>query len=156
MRLILFLFPIFAYAMTPGQEITLSKIYNEAKKHTKYPSTICAIALTESSAGKNPNKIGDDGRSYGVLQIQVKTARWLSSLYKEIEWVSQLSDMDIAKLLLTRIDFSVQVASLYFEHYRRHWGYFKAISMYNGGINNWRYYRKVQANKKIINKWRLR
>ncbi len=137
-------------SLSNAQKRVLRNVITEAKKHTRYYTTIAAICLVESSAGANKNKIGDDGRSYGIMQIQTKTVRWLASVNKALVWTNRLSDMDIAKLLLTRLDFSVKVACAYIEHYRKIKGYFKAVSIYNGGYKNYRYVGKVERAKKLI------
>jgi len=139
------------YALSDKQIAMVKMVKQEARKYTKYPTTIAAMCLVESSAGKN--RVGDKDASLGILQIQTKTIRWLSQHYDSLAFTSTLSDYDIEKLLLSNDKFSVEVASLYFEHYMKHgWGYFKSISMYNGGINNWTYYNKVMKAKKVVNK----
>jgi hypothetical protein len=139
------------FALSPQQKANLKIVYDEAKKHTRYPTTIAAICLVESSAGANKNRVGDDGASYGVMQIQVKTVRWLASIKESLKWTNKLSNIDIAKLLLTHLEFSTRIACIYFEHYMSHdWGYFKSVSMYNGGVKNYRYVNKVENAKKLI------
>lgn len=137
------------YGMSEEQAIMIKKVKKEARKHTRYPSTIAAICLVESSAGANRNKIGDDGKSFGIMQIQAETTKWLSSVDGSLAWVKKLSKYDIQKLLLSNDRFSVEIASKYFDHYRKAWGYRKAIMIYNGGVNNWTYYNKVRKALKI-------
>ena len=134
----------------------IKQVKKEAQKYTKYQTIIAAINGVESSNGENKHKIGDDGASYGDMQIQVPTVRQVAKWWPEhLAWTEKLSDLDIAKLLLTRLDFSVQVASLYFEHYLKHWGFTKAVMAYNGlpgGKMNWKYFNKVMRYKDLINK----
>ena len=136
------------YAMSDKQIETIRMVKKEAKKYTRYPSTIAAMCIVESSAGKN--RIGDDRKSLGLLHIQVATVRWLSGMYESIAFTKKLSDYDVEKLLLSNDSFSIEVASLYINHYMDHgWGYTKSVMVYNGGVNNWTYYRKVMEAKKI-------
>lgn len=136
------------YAMSNKQVDTIRMVKEEAKKYTRYPSTIAAMCLVESSAGKN--RIGDDRKSLGLLHIQVATVRWLSGMYESIAFTKKLSDYDVEKLLLSNDSFSIEVASIYINHYMAHgWGYTKSVMVYNGGVNNWTYYRKVMKAKRI-------
>ncbi len=142
----------YLFGLSDSQIDTVKKIREIAKKHTAYPTTIAGISIVESSAGANPNRVGDDGKSFGVLQIQTATVRWLSTEWRELEWTNGLSDHDIGRLLLTDLEFSVMVACLRFEQVRQYHGYFKAVSAYNGGYDNHRYVRKVNKAKRLINR----
>lgn len=130
------------------QKQLIKRVYSEAKKYTDYPSTITAICGVESSYGKNI--LGDDRQSLGPMQIQPKTARWIASLYKELNWILYLPKKELETVLLTDFKTSVMVACFYFEHYRRHKGYFKAVSVYNGTYTNKKYVDKVNRMKKEI------
>lgn len=142
------------FGLSKSQIQVIEKVKSEARKYTNYPTTIAAICMVESSAGANKNRIGDDGTSYGVMQIKVDTVRWLATQWEELRWTKSLSDMDVARMLLTRIDFSVMVASLRFEQVRKYHGYFKAVSAYNGTYVNYRYVRKVNHARRVINETR--
>lgn len=50
--------------------VDCKEIHSIAKKYTKYPTTITAIAFTESSCGAQI--LGDDGNSLGIMQLQIK------------------------------------------------------------------------------------
>lgn len=140
------------HSLSDKQIERIKFVKEEARKYTKYPSTIAAMAIVESSAGKN--RVGDKDKSLGILQVQVKTVRWLATMYPTLVFTTTLSDYDIEKLLLSNDRFSVEVACLYFEHYMSHgWGYTKSIMVYNGIPNNklnWTYYNKVMKAKKLV------
>ena len=136
----------------------MNKVWNEVNKHTAYPTTITAKAFVESSfrVGIAGDLDGSDkANSLGVLQIQVSTVRWLATIYLDLaKVVDSKSDYDIAMKLLKDINFSTWVACLHFEHYRKRWGYFKAISIYNGGTNNKEYFERVEKAKQKVIEWR--
>lgn len=132
-------------ALSDRQQEVRAIILDEAKKWTNYKSTIAGMALTESSLGLNI--LGDDWKSLGVMQIQLPTVRDYANRCKALRYLKNWSDTMIKTKLLTDIRFSVKVASLIFEFNRKKYGYFQAISRYNGGKNNHTYYNKVQKNK---------
>lgn len=152
MKLLLVLLPIFLFAFSPQQKANYWEVHQLASQFTDYPSTIAAIFFVETSLGTHPRRINDDGRSFGDMQIQVSTVRWLADMYPDLSWLNTLTDLDIAKFLLTRRDFSVLIACIYFEHYRQAWGFRRAVMMYNGGVNNWTYYNKVMEARKLLQK----
>ena len=130
-----------------SQVATIKFVKHEASKYTRHKSAIAAICLTESSAGLR--RVGDDYQSFGIMQIQVPTVRWLAGVDNSISWTDDLSDYDVKKLLLHDESFSVEVACKYFEYYRRHGGFDYAIGMYNGGgLKNKRYIGKIYNNMK--------
>lgn len=130
-----------------GQKDCERQVYGIAKKFTNYPSTIVAIAYTESSCGKAI--LGDDGKSLGIMQIQVKTARDIIRWNpKNLGFLMYMPDKQLETMLLTNVYVQVQMASLLFEHHRVRHGYFGALSRYNGGKNNVKYYNKVERNKR--------
>ena len=119
-----------------------------APKYTDYKSTILAIAMTESSLGLMI--LGDDSKSLGILQLQVPTIRYLISKDKELSFLSNYNDKQIATFVLRNDDLSIILASKLFEFHRKRYGYFQAISRYNGGKNNVTYYNKVMNWKKKL------
>ena len=119
-----------------------------APKYTNYKSTILAIAMTESSLGLMV--LGDDSKSLGILQLQVPTIRYLISKDKELSFLSNYNDKQIATFVLRNDDLSIILASKLFEFHRKRHGYFQAISRYNGGKNNVTYYNKVMDWKKKL------
>lgn len=116
-----------------------------APKYTKYKSTIVAIAMTESSLGLM--LLGDDSKSLGILQLQVPTVRYIISKDKSLSFLSRYSDKQLASFLLRHDDLSIILASKLFEFYVNRYGYFQAVSRYNGGKNNVTYYNKVMSWK---------
>ena len=140
------------YALPSKRRAIMNMVYIESKKYTRFPTTIAAICMTESSLGKNRyNKEG----SLGLMQLQVDTVRDVIRWFPvSLGWMKTLRDHQIATYLLGNDKLSIKIASLLFEWHRKRHGYFGAISRYNGGANNWTYYNKVQKNKKLILKWR--
>lgn len=121
--------------------ITETQVYSIAKQFTNYPSTIVAIAKTESSLGRDV--LGDDGKSLGLMQIQVPTARFIAEKDKSLAWLLRLKKKQLETVLLRSDETSIHIASSLFEYYRKRYGYFEAISRYNGGRKNYIYYNRV-------------
>jgi hypothetical protein len=130
-----------------------------------YENTIAAICLTESSAGKEvigdlkPGKDSVLKASLGVLQVQIGTARYVSKKVKSLAFIKNWSDKKLANKLLTDVRFSAKIALNYFlinknRFYIRGYkdSYFKAISLYNGGLKNYPYYKRVKKNYKLVEK----
>ena len=137
-----------ANAVSYDQLTMLSKVKHEAKKYTKYPSTIAAMCMVESSAGRD--KFGDMDKSLGIMQIRVETVRWLSTIYDRFSHVQNMTDDEIEYQLIHNYKFSVSVASCYINHYISHgWSHKRAVMIYNGGVENYTYYNKVKEAMKI-------
>ena len=123
-----------------------------------YENTLSAICLTESSAGKN--LIGDFKKgvvitraSLGVLQIQVATARFISTRTDVLSWLNKLSDSQIANKLLSDVELSARIAAHYLVLLSKARGeYFKMVSGYNGGMTNHPYYARVMKNMELVKK----
>ena len=126
------------YAISDKAKARIMIVKKEARKYKingeSYESTICGKYGVETYYGLDKRKIGDDGKSYGDLQIQVSTVRQVAKWFPEyLGWTEKLSDLDIAKLLLTRLDFSAQVATLHLKHYMEAgWSYEDSVIIYNG------------------------
>ena len=152
MKYLLFLLP----ALLLAEQLSELQInnyrfgYTIAANYTNYPTTIMAIYRQETSLGADPRRVGDDGKSFGIMQIQIPTVRWLAEIYEDISWLNSFSDEAIKHILVTRDDFSIILACYYFEHYRKHWGYRRAVMMYNGGVNNWTYFNSVERHKQNL------
>lgn len=148
MRLLLIalLFALELMALSKQQVKIKELVYKEARKYSRYPSTLVAICMTESSLGVNTyNREG----SLGIMQMQVGTARDLANFNESVaEVLNGMTDAQIAVKLLTDHRFSVFIATKQFERLRKAYGYFGAISRYNGGAKNYSYYNKVETNKK--------
>jgi len=132
--------------LSPKQLKVKNLILKIAPKHTKYKSTILAIAMIESSLGLMI--LGDDSKSLGILQLQVPTIRYIISKDKDLAFLSKYKDKQLATFVLRNDDLSIIIASKLFEYYRKRYGYFQAISRYNGGTKNVTYYNKVMSWKK--------
>jgi hypothetical protein len=120
-----------ATAMTASQSALLSK----AKYYGSlvgYPETIQAILLQETMAGAL-GKVGDDGRSLGVMQMQPETAMYVTSKYS---WLPQLQDKAAyAAFLLKSDDYAILLGALYFkECLKVHHTWKRAVVCYNYGI----------------------
>ncbi len=133
------------FALTTEQKEVRRIVLDEASKWSNYKSTIAGICLTESSLGYY--SIGDDGKSLGAMQIQLSTARDYAKRIKQLRYILQWDDKTLGTKLLKDLRFSVKVATLIFEYNRKRYGYFEAISRYNGGRSNTSYFTKVQSNK---------
>lgn len=145
-KLILFLAMVTSlFALTPEQQRVRAIVLDEASKWSNYKSTIAGMCLTESSLGYY--SIGDDGRSLGAMQIQLSTARDYAKRIPELAVIKHWDDKTLGTKLVRDLRFSVKVATLIFEYNRKKYGYFQAISRYNGGKNNTKYFAKVQHNK---------
>jgi len=140
----------FVFGLSQKQVYVVMKIKKIAREFTRYPTTIAAQSIVESSAGMF--RVGDDGVSLGVLHIQVPTVRFIASVDCALSWTDKLSDYQIALKLLSDDQFSVEVASRHLNYYMDRVGYFKAVSIYNGGWNNKRYFGKVMKAKKQVNR----
>lgn len=144
-------------ALTKTQCELANQIYKYAKPFTPYPSTMVYIAGVETSYGDDTRLIGDDGRSIGYLQIQVPTARQTAKWYpRKLGWMKKLTNEQIETLLLTNLQFSVRIATLYFEYNRKRFNYTRAVMLHNGGLHNWKYYNKVIAQRGIYQKCKQR
>ena len=123
--------------------LTLQDIQNEARRYTKYHKEITAMAMVETDI--TPDAIGDSGESYGVLQVQISTLRWLAhSVYpKTLGWLLPMPN-EVLQGYLMNYKFNTYIASLYLNHLIKHYGYFSGLSRYNGGARNIVYYNKVQ------------
>ena len=126
--------------------ISKQSIKEHAADFTNYPSTILAIAGVESTYGKNI--LGDDGKSLGMMQLQVRTVYFIAKRDQSLAWLLHIPRKTLETLLLRNDALSIQIASKLFEYYRKRYGYFTAISKYNGGIHNYTYYNKVMKEMK--------
>lgn len=157
MKLISFLLiTSYLFALSQEQKQNLRIVHDEASKWTNFPTTIAAQCLVESSGGKKGELVGKydtkpTTQSLGALQFLVPTVRFLITKYpKTLKYIKHLTDYEIAIKLLKDIRFNAKLAALHFEYYNKRVGYFKAISIFNGGFNNRKYVRKVNRAKKLI------
>jgi hypothetical protein len=154
---------LLAVHLSKEQIATLQKVRDIAKGiKTKdgisFENTLTAICLTESSGGIHI--IGDfkEGQhitkaSLGAMQIQVATARYVAKKSPTLRWLNKFNDDQIANLLVSSTRMSAAIAAHYLRILReRRDDYFKAISGYNGGMENYRYYNKVMENLALVKK----
>jgi len=130
---ILSFIPSICLAFTEQQNFLLEIAKIEGEKFG-YPKTVRAILMQETLAGKL-GRTGDDGTSYGVMQIQFKTAKWMIEK-RLIKWND--SDINLKLNLKYSDQFNIKVGAIYFKYLL---GYFKgdvkkAILAYNIGLGN--------------------
>lgn len=151
------------YALTPQQLQVLQSVRDVAKsipdhRGETYENTLSAICLTESSGGRD--LIGDFEKgtsitraSLGAMQIQVATARYVSTRIKSLAYLEQYSDAHLANKLVSDIKFSATIAAHYITILKRQRDhYFNVVSGYNGGMNNLPYFKRVMQNMRLIKK----
>ena len=130
-----------------------------------YPTTITAIAFTESSCRLTSIK-GDDGQSFGVMQLQLPTARELINKDKSLRWLQPLSDKQLKELILKYPEVSLYLGAKHFMRLLQRYGYKEAIIRYNGywevtksgkskrmngkRVKNTQYYEQVLKNIEYI------
>jgi len=127
--------------LTATQLKTKQLILRIAPHYTKYSYTILAISMAESSLGLHV--LGDDGNSIGITQLQVATIRYIAKKDKTLGFLLQYSNAQLTTFILKNDNLAVIITCKLFEYYRKKYGYFQAISRYNGGTKNIRYYNKV-------------
>ena len=132
--------------LTPHQKKTRDLILKVAPHYTNYKSTILAMSMVESNLGLTI--LGDDSKSLGIMQLQIRTVRYIAKRDRRLAFLLKYSDRHLATLLLRNDRLSIIIACRLFEYYRKRYGYFGAISRYNGGSRNVAYYRKVIRWKK--------
>jgi len=125
--------------------VSPKRVKSIAKEHTKYPSLVTAIASVETDFRK---VVGDSGRSHGITQLQVQAVRYLMKKDKTLARYKSLSDKQLAMLVYTDINVAVEITSKLINFYIKRYGYFQAISRYNGGTKNYTYYNKIQKRKR--------
>lgn len=140
-------------------------VYSFAKQHTSYSKTIAAIAYTESTCGRYLK--GDDGKSLGVMHIQIPTLRYLTKKIKTLSYLNYISDKSLKILLTKNPKFNLLAGILYFNFLVKTYGYKEAIIRYNGywevtpkgklkrdingnKIKNVAYYNRVMRNMQLL------
>ena len=122
--------------LSKNQQLILQKAYN-AGTLVGWPLTMEAIVWQESSLGKY--RIGDDGKSLGLANVQVQTAR---IIIKQNSWLPQYTtNYSIARALLHNDEINLLIASIYFRNcYNQFKNWPQALICYNGGpqtATNW-------------------
>ena len=147
--------------------ITRDFVKRHSKPITKYYSLIADICEVETNYGYY--LIGDDGKSLGIMQFQIATARDTQKrMYpNRLRWMNKISDKRLAARLLNPADpLAVQLTALRFEWNRKRYGLLKAVMYHNGAyavtpygkiirdangnkIPNWQYVKKVFAKRGV-------
>jgi len=147
------------------QILTLKTIKNVAldypnKNGITFEKTAMAICMVESDCGrinfgdKQLLKSGLKRGSYGVMQVQLETARFVLDHYNLIEKL--MSDTELIKKMMHDSVFDAKIAVLYIVWLSEHSkSYFEMVSRYNGGKVNHPYYNKVKKQKKFLSKFKL-
>lgn len=138
-----------------------------------HPEVMQAMLLQESNGGTHPTLIGSPNarpskRSYGILQVQVATARslfkryaYLSTKYFKDRVVSEVSDREIMQLLLQDNRANAEIAVVLFDLYLQlsNNNVDRTIAAYNVGIGgvkklrspaNFKYVREVRQKIKAV------
>lgn len=149
------LLTVYSYAYTPKQVEVANIVYQEWSKikirGNTFQSTGVAICLTESSLGRSV--LGDIGlkvtdASIGIMQLRIDTTRFMATKYRELEFINNMSDTHLVNFLIRNREWNARIAGLYFKWcYENYKTYFKAVSLYNGGLKNVKYYNKVIKNR---------
>ncbi len=121
------------------------RVKNIAREHTKYPSLVTAIASVETDFRR---VVGDGGKSHGITQLQIRTIRYLMKKDRTLVRYKSLNDKQLAMLVYTDINVAVEITSKLINFYIKRYGYFQAVSRYNGGTKNYTYYNKIQKRKR--------
>lgn len=147
MRKFVLLAPMAAHALTQSQCIELVK--TEARKYTRYPTTIAAMAMQESSCGLH--LVGDLRRgvpvtkaSLGLMHFQLSTAREVIASKRDLKWINRDSDARLVTRLITDHRLSIRLACERFESHRKRYGWTEAVSRHNGGRHNTAYVSRIR------------
>lgn len=101
-----------------------------------YPETMQFILMQETIAGKL-GRVGDEGRSLGVMQVQVDTARFIS---ERVDSLPILSDKEYAYHLKHTDSYAILVAAHYFKYCMESFGdWRRALLAYNRGVTGAKY-----------------
>lgn len=144
-----------ARALDIKQILTLKTVKNVAlnypNKHGKtFEETMMAICMAETSGGKinygdkQLLKKGIKRASYGIMQVQLATARFVAKKFNLLD-VKLMDDITLIKKMMHESTFNVKIATLYVVWLSENSkSYFEMVSRYNGGKVNHPYYHKVQ------------
>jgi len=166
------------FALNNIQVNNLKLAYNIGKQiksndGISFENTLCAIMLTESSAGMEV--IGDkykDGKlkslydsSLGVFQIRLITAKEVIKKDKFMnKYFNHLlyNDKKLVNLLLLDTEFSAMIACTYLKmtynyalKHKHKSSWRSAISRYNGGWNNTVYIERVMKRYENFKRYKL-
>ena len=134
MKLLIILLTCKLFALEPTQ------IQSIASYHTQYASTVAAISYVESRHGAN---VGVNRMAKGIMQIEPKTARWISTKDKRLRWINNCTNGQLKYVLLHNDYVNVMVGSILLEYNIKRYGYSRGIARYNK-IGNLDYLKKVK------------
>lgn len=150
---LLFLFPVYSHSeniqLEIPQIVSMYTAINEGRtiswKGDTFPKTACGILWQESKAGwskyrKDGYIIGDEWKSIGPMQVQVRTARWIGKKYPDLfiykfgKLEYDVSDRQIKKALMKDEVWNIKVGVRYFKFLLEYLNdYNTAILAYNRG-----------------------
>ena len=136
------------HAISETQIKTAKAVKKEAKKYTKWYMEVVGICGTETSYGIDRE---NNEETYGLMQINPDTARWIASKWSHLKYLCRMSDYQIENILVRNDRLSIELASRLLDYLIKHNGRNTGIRRYNG-INNYRYLYTVNKNTKLIKK----
>lgn len=110
--------------------------------------TLPAVMYIESSAGIN--LVGDDGTSFGPMQMQLRTAKEILRRNPTLLDGTKRTDGGVVRRLLTDFEWALRMAAAHLRDLRRQHGYKKALRAYNAGETGMLLGRGVGYSEKVI------
>ncbi len=164
--LLFFVINSYSTELNQQQIAILKKVKSIAKQYpNKNGQTLevvaMAICLSETNAGqtrfgdKHLLKNGIKEASYGIMQIRLQTAKFISKIYN-LKDIIFFDDILLIKKMMQDDTFNIKLGVLYLVWLNNtSKNMFETISRYNGGKINYKYYNKVKKNIEIIKKYQL-
>lgn len=143
------LIPFFLFATNAEQKECIREVKDTARQYTRYQSTIASMAMQETSC-LYKQVIGDDNTSFGVLQVQLRTAREELLKMPTLAHLALLSDAKLRSTLLADRKLNIRITCHRFERYRKLYGRKIAVQAHNGLRGNFRYYDRVENWKPLV------
>jgi len=161
--LLMALVPSLSFGYTVEQEYLLDMAQHIGQEEVGMPETIQSILLVETAAGA-AGRVGDRGRSIGVMQVRPETADYVVMLNQHK--LRKLRSYYHYAIALMNDEYSMVVGALYFKRCMdvyRSWR--RAVVCYNQGvagagrlsdkeINQHVYLKKVKRALKNVRKYR--
>jgi len=124
-------------------------------KGEKYGKTLAAIALIESSLGRD--RIGDHGTTFGLTHFSLDRAREIIAVSSYLNGMKNISDNKLSHLLKNNDEINMILCGLNFKmNLAKFHSYSKAIRAHNGYIpgkfSNLDYYEKIVNAMRVIEK----
>jgi soluble lytic murein transglycosylase-like protein len=118
------------------------QVLSIAERYSYSPSTVLAVAKTESSL--KDNIVSHNGKDLGIMQIQVQTARFISSKDNSLKFIQRMSDKQLRYALIHNPHLNIIIGSKYLNWLYDRYGYKRGISRYNGDSTGM-YYERVRS-----------